>query len=98
MHRVGEFPSVAVESSLSSILEVNVPEKFYLSERACLGIARRSEERGRPLPEMLRIALQNTIVVMRWKVTRKTEEFPWHDLMLYKPSLGTWEPGGAART
>ena len=34
----GESPSAAKESRLSWILEDNVPQKFYLSARACQGI------------------------------------------------------------
>ena len=57
---IGEFPNVAVESSLSQILqpEKDVPEKYYLSRRACQGILRRAKERGKELPEELRIALE----------------------------------------
>ena len=57
----GECPNVAVESTLSSILEGNAPEKYRLSAKACEGILRRSERRGKELPEMLRIALEQTI-------------------------------------
>jgi hypothetical protein len=46
---------------LSSILEVNAPEKYYLSAKACEGILRRAERRGKQLPEMLRIALEQQI-------------------------------------
>ena len=42
----GECPNAAVESSLSSILEANAPEKYYLSARACLGILKPSGEAG----------------------------------------------------
>jgi len=49
----GECPSVVVASSLSSILEANAPEKYYLSARACLGILNRAEKRGKVLPPML---------------------------------------------
>ena len=62
MHNTGEFPSAAVESTLSSILEVNAPTKYYLSAKACKGILRRAERRGKQLPEMLRIALEQQIV------------------------------------
>ena len=61
MRSFGESPKDAVESTLSSILERNVPEKYYLSAKACEGILRRSERRGKELPEMLRIALEQTI-------------------------------------
>ena len=43
--------------SLSQILEDTVPEKYFLSERACLGILRRSLKRGKTLPEVLQTAL-----------------------------------------
>jgi len=45
------------DSSLSQILQVDVPEKYFLSEKACLGILRRSQKRGKTLPEVLEIAL-----------------------------------------
>lgn len=90
----GESPSVVNVSSLSSILEDNVPEKYFLSERGCQGILRRSEERGKPLPELLVIALKNTIAVMRWKATPRTSEFPWQEITLFKPSPVEWEQGG----
>lgn len=57
----GESPSVAVVSTLSSILEANAPEKYYLSARACEGILRRAERRGKELPKMLREALLQMI-------------------------------------
>ena len=55
---VGEFPRDAVESSLSSILMDNPPEKYRLSARACVGILRRSEKRGKPLPPLLKEVLE----------------------------------------
>ena len=58
---IGECPNVAVESFLSRILQpmTDVPEKYYLSRKACLGILRRAQERGKELPEELRIALEH---------------------------------------
>lgn len=61
MLNTGESPKDAVESTLSQILEVNAPKKYYLSARACEGILRRAERRGKKLPEMLKIALQQMI-------------------------------------
>ena len=58
---IGECPSVAVESTLSQILQTNAPEKYYLSAKACAGILRRAERRGKELPEMLREALEEVI-------------------------------------
>lgn len=53
----GESPKDVEESSLWQILEVEVPEKYYLSERACRGILRRAAKRGRELPPVLLMAL-----------------------------------------
>lgn len=61
MHNSGESPSAVVESTLSQILEANAPEKYYLSAKACEGILRRAERRGKELPEMLKTALEQTI-------------------------------------
>lgn len=59
-HNIGESPNAAVESFLSRILQPmeDVPEKYYLSAKACRGILRRAKERGKQLPEELRIALE----------------------------------------
>lgn len=54
----GECPSVARESTLWQILQTDAPEKYYLSARACEGILRRAERRGKALPPMLREALE----------------------------------------
>ena len=48
-------------SLLSQILEDNVPQKYYLSARACQGILTRASRRGKPLPEVLRQALLDVI-------------------------------------
>jgi hypothetical protein len=61
MLNTGEFPSVARESTLSQILQANVPEKYYLSAMACQGILRRAERRGKELPPMLKEALEEVI-------------------------------------
>ena len=53
-----ESPSAADVCSLSDILETgDVPQKYYLSAKACHGILRRAEKRGRVLPTRLREAL-----------------------------------------
>lgn len=57
-----EFPSVENASSLSRILQVNVPIKYYLSQKACQGILRRASARGKKLPDVLRIALERQAV------------------------------------
>mgnify|MGYP003335317687 CR=1 FL=1 len=54
-----EFPSGAVASSLSDILETgDVPQRYFLTPRACRGILRRAEKRGKALPPHLARALQ----------------------------------------
>lgn len=53
----GECPNVAVESRLSQILEDAPLPKYCLSAKACLGILRRAERRGKDLPEKLKAEL-----------------------------------------
>lgn len=49
----------AVESSLSAILETgDLPQRFFLSAKACIGILRRAKKCGRKLPGPLRLALE----------------------------------------
>ena len=59
----GESPSAVRESTLSQILQVNAPEKYYLSARACEGILRRAERRGKELPPMLKEALEEVVAL-----------------------------------
>ena len=57
-----EFHSGAVASSLSDILETgDVPQRYFLSPRACAGILRRAEKRGKELPRHLRQALTEQV-------------------------------------
>lgn len=58
---ISEWPSVENVSLLSSTLEANVPEKYYLSARACQGILTRASRRGKKLPELLEAALLEMI-------------------------------------
>lgn len=55
----GESPNAAVVSRLSQILEVTPQEKYSLSAKACQGILRRAERRGKDLPQALKEALEN---------------------------------------
>ena len=49
-----EWPSDAAVSFLSDALETGgVPQRYSLSPKACAGILRRAEKRGKPLPEPL---------------------------------------------
>ena len=65
MLNFGECPNVVEESGLWQILEANVPQKYFLSETACLGVLRRAERRGKKLPEILEKALKQQIE--RWR-------------------------------
>ena len=58
LRNTGPSPRDAIESFLSQILQAEVPEKYYLSQKACLGILRRASARGKELPEVLRLALE----------------------------------------
>ena len=44
--------------TLSQILQSNATARYYLSQKACAGILRRAEKRGKELPTALRQALQ----------------------------------------
>ncbi len=55
-----EFHSAAVACSLSDVLETgDVPQRYFLSARACVGILRRAEKRGKELPAPLKAALES---------------------------------------
>ena len=58
MHNFGESPNGDAASTLSQILQAGVPEGYYLSPKACQGILRRASVRGKELPDVLRIALE----------------------------------------
>jgi len=50
--------SAAAVCSLSDILETTpVPQRYYLTAKACAGILRRAEKRGKALPPLLQRAL-----------------------------------------
>ena len=53
----GECPNAAVVSRLSQILEETPHPKYNLTAKACQGILRRAERRGKDLPKMLKQVL-----------------------------------------
>jgi hypothetical protein len=54
-----EFPNAAAASSLSDILVTgDVPQRYFLSAKACSGILRRAARRRKKLPEQLERALK----------------------------------------
>jgi len=59
--------------SLSDVLETGqVPPRFYLSPKACAGILRRAEVRGKKLPPMLQDALEAAVTVASPAVEENT--------------------------
>lgn len=54
---IGTFAYKPVRTKLSQILEENPLPKYNLSAKACLGILRRAERRGKDLPERLKAVL-----------------------------------------
>lgn len=61
-HNTSESLRDADVSSLSEVLEMSAPEKYSLSAKACRGILRRAEKRGKVLPDMLREALTEVVL------------------------------------
>src|SRR3990167_2528510 len=55
---ISDSPSAVVACSLSEVLEADVPLRYYLSPRACRGILRRAERRGKKLPPYLERSLR----------------------------------------
>ncbi len=62
MHSFGEYPNEERESRLSQILEDSPLPKYSLSAKACDGILRRAERRGKELPPELERALRDQSV------------------------------------
>ena len=58
MLSTGAYPREECVSTLSQILMADVPQKYYLSQKAAQGILRRASERGKKLPEVLELALK----------------------------------------
>lgn len=79
---IGESPSVAVASSLSQILQPksDVPQKCYLSSRACQGILRRAARRGKTLPPSLKIALERQAWCIAGNVINRKDKNGGHHL------------------
>lgn len=57
-----DSPNDAVVSSLSQVLvRGSIPQEYFLSSKACAGILRRAEKRGKKLPEPLMRALMAAV-------------------------------------
>jgi hypothetical protein len=58
---ISAWPNDAAVCSLSQVLEKDsIPPRYFLSEKACAGILRRAEARGKTLPEQLLSALRSS--------------------------------------
>lgn len=55
--KASDLPSDAKECLLSEVLEPHTDARYYLSPKACAGILRRADARGKVIPEPLRSAL-----------------------------------------
>ena len=66
MHNFSEYPSAdgAFSSSLALILQPpqDVQKRYYLSPKACQGILRRANRRGKVLPARLQRALEEMVL------------------------------------
>ena len=60
---ISDWPNDGSACSLSDVLEPSqaVPERYSLSPKACAGILRRAEKRGKKLPAMLEAALRSRV-------------------------------------
>lgn len=72
----GESPREGNESRLSQILQASVPEKYALSAKACEGILRRAEKRGKELPARLKAALERQAKAENQSASRNEQESP----------------------
>lgn len=61
----GAFSSSDTVAGLTEVLWTgSIPLRYYLTEKACRGILRRAENRGKTLPDILRKALTEQAVMM----------------------------------
>ena len=62
MPNISAWPNVGAVCSLSQVLETgSIPQRYFLSSKACDGILRRAEARGKALPEPLLAALRSGV-------------------------------------
>lgn len=61
MPNISDWPNDASVCSLSQVLEqTSIPQRYFLSAKACAGIIRRAEARGKTLPDTLLSALRSS--------------------------------------
>lgn len=70
-----EWHSAADVSFLSDALETqDVPQKYFLSPKACAGILRRAQNRGKPLPLVIEFALWEVVLLYLGKTMENLKE------------------------
>jgi hypothetical protein len=75
MPNTSAWPNGASVCSLSQVLETgHIPQKYYLSAKACRGILRRAEKRGKELPKSLESALRQVATERIEKVQGHSEK------------------------
>ena len=74
MLNTGVSPREGKESSLWQILEEQPHPRYYLTRKACLGILRRSSERGKELPTQLKDALETQSGIRHGKPAQQITE------------------------
>lgn len=63
----GAFSSSDTVAGLTEVLWTgSIPLRYYLTEKACRGILRRAENRGKTLPDILRKALTEQASMMEY--------------------------------
>lgn len=70
---IGEYPNEERECTLFTVLEMTVPDKYYLSAKACYGILRRAKQRNRTLPGPLEEALKQQIERQQSTLLQETQ-------------------------
>ena len=68
-----DAPSEEIVTHLSEILEQNPDQKYNLSPKACQGILNRAERRGKQLPQMLKEALEQVILLSHTKTEKGSQ-------------------------
>lgn len=70
-----EWHNDADVSFLSDVLETqDVPQKYFLSPKACAGILRRAQNRGKPLPLVIEYALWEVVLLYLGKTMENLKE------------------------
>ena len=64
--KTSAFPSNVKELLLSEVLEISVPQKYYLSQKAVIGIIRRAQRDGRSARVLMQEVVNGTTRKLSW--------------------------------